>query len=194
LLHANLTALGYDPQIIDAVVLSHIHQDHTGGLWNLLDSGANPAVYLPATFPADFKHRIETQGSVTEIEKSGELMPGFFTTGPIGTQIAEQALAIQTPSGLVVLTGCAHPGVLPLVQQALKVTGSKEVTLLIGGFHLSGSSSAKVEGIIGDLQKLGVHRVAPCHCTGAQAQQQFSEAYGVNYLHVGAGWSLSFSE
>jgi len=51
----NLAELKLDPQEIDAVVLSHIHGDHTGGLVGLLETGARPTVYAPAAFPASFK-------------------------------------------------------------------------------------------------------------------------------------------
>jgi 7,8-dihydropterin-6-yl-methyl-4-(beta-D-ribofuranosyl)aminobenzene 5'-phosphate synthase len=52
LLMDNLTALGIDPQAIDAVVLSHIHSDHTGGLDRLLAANDRLTVYLPRSFPA----------------------------------------------------------------------------------------------------------------------------------------------
>jgi len=55
MLLGNLAKLDLDPQAIDAVVLSHIHGDHTGGLASLLNTGVRPTVYVPAAFPESFK-------------------------------------------------------------------------------------------------------------------------------------------
>ena len=55
----NMRILGIDPSQIDGVVLSHAHDDHTGGLTAILDSGAKPVVYLLPSFPVSFKRQIE---------------------------------------------------------------------------------------------------------------------------------------
>ncbi len=193
LLLDNLASLGHTPQEIDAVVLSHAHKDHTGGLTALLDAGAVPTVYLPATFPEAFKRQIEARASLVQVSEPGELRPGFFSTGPLGTSIPEQALAVQTPAGPVVVTGCAHPGVELLAQQALAAVDGKGATLLIGGLHLDSTSAQEVDRIITALQALGVQRVAPCHCTGTQAQHRFAAAYGTDYHSVRAGWTLTLT-
>jgi 7,8-dihydropterin-6-yl-methyl-4-(beta-D-ribofuranosyl)aminobenzene 5'-phosphate synthase len=190
LLLENLTALGHTPQEINAVILSHAHTDHTGGLMALLDTGATPTIYLPATFPEAFKRQIEARVPLVQVSEPGELRPGFFSTGPLGTAIPEQALAVQTPAGLVVVAGCAHPGVDLLTRQALATASEDEAALLLGGFHLGSASIQEIARIINDLRALGVQQVAPCHCTGTQAQQQFAETYGADYLSIGAGWVL----
>ena len=59
ILMENMRILGIDPTQIDSVVLSHAHEDHTGGLTALLDSGAKPVVYLLPSFPVSFKRQIE---------------------------------------------------------------------------------------------------------------------------------------
>ena len=46
----NMEELGVDPASIEAVILSHEHEDHTNGLWALLDKGFHPTVYAPAAF------------------------------------------------------------------------------------------------------------------------------------------------
>jgi predicted metal-dependent RNase len=55
----NMRILGIDPLKIDSVVLSHAHDDHTGGLLTLLNTGVKPTVYLLPSFPASIKHQIE---------------------------------------------------------------------------------------------------------------------------------------
>lgn len=194
LLLRNLAELGYAPQAIDVVVLSHAHQDHTGGLTALLDAGAAPVVYVPSTFASTFKQQVQARASLIEVDGPGEILPGFISTGPLGARISEQALAVETPPGLVVITGCAHPGVAQLTQLAATYTHSTAVELVLGGFHLGNASFSEVEAIIAAFRDFGVRRVAPCHCTGASAQQHFATAYGTDYLAVGVGWTRVLRE
>jgi 7,8-dihydropterin-6-yl-methyl-4-(beta-D-ribofuranosyl)aminobenzene 5'-phosphate synthase len=68
-------------------------------------------------------------------------------TGELGTTIVEQALLIETRRGLIVLTGCAHPGIVEIVRQA-KTVG--EVYLVMGGFHLADYGVADVEAVLAE--------------------------------------------
>jgi 7,8-dihydropterin-6-yl-methyl-4-(beta-D-ribofuranosyl)aminobenzene 5'-phosphate synthase len=103
----------------------------------------------------------------------------------------EQALVVGTAEGLVVVTGCAHPGVVEMVRRAQQV-GKGEVALVVGGFHLFGADRGRIAEVIGGLRALGVRRVAPCHCTGDLARRMFAEAFGDDFLPAGAGWSIAF--
>lgn len=183
---SNMVRMGVDPQTIDAVALSHIHGDHTGGLMGLLDTGVRPTVYVPATFPASFKEQVRARTELVEVTEAVELLPGIYTTGEVGSAIIEQALAVETADGLVVVTGCAHPGVVETVRRAREVAGG-EVVLVMGGFHLGEASRGEVEGIIADFQELGVQRVAPCHCTGDRARGMFADAFGADFVSAGVG-------
>jgi 7,8-dihydropterin-6-yl-methyl-4-(beta-D-ribofuranosyl)aminobenzene 5'-phosphate synthase len=182
----NMEKLGFDPQAIDAVVLSHIHGDHTGGLKGLLDTGTRPVVYVPASFPESFKAPVRVQTELVEVTDPVEVLPGVHTTGEVGSSIVEQALVVETGAGLVVVTGCAHPGVVEMVRRAKEVVDG-DVALVMGGFHLGGADSAQLEAIIADFRELGVQQVAPCHCTGDLARQMFAEAYGDGCTLAGIG-------
>ena len=104
----------------------------------------------------------------------------------MGAGIVEQGLVVETGDGIVVITGCAHPGIVEIVRKAKETTGS-EVALVSGGFHLGLSSRQRIADIIGGLRDLGVRRVAPCHCTGDQAMKMMAEEYGSDFVKVGAG-------
>lgn len=189
---ANLSALGLDPQAIDIVVLSHSHGDHTGGLASLLAVNPNVTAVLLQSFPARIKQQVRAAGAVlVEVEATLEILPGLWSTGPLGTGLAEQALVARTGNGLVVVTGCAHPGVDeavgPMVARSKQI-GGEEIALVLGGFHMAGASRARVQEIVGELRQLGVQQVAPCHCTGNLARELFREAYGDDYLGCGVGW------
>jgi 7,8-dihydropterin-6-yl-methyl-4-(beta-D-ribofuranosyl)aminobenzene 5'-phosphate synthase len=195
----NLTELGLDPWAIDAVVLSHAHGDHTGGLMALLGRGIEPTVYVPASFSAAFKRNVRLLTDLVEVTEATAIAPGIHTTGEVGSSVIEQALAVETEDGLVVVTGCAHPGVVEMVRRAKVAVASglgapgvstgDPVALVMGGFHLRSASRARVEGIITDFRDLGVQRVAPCHCTGDQARQLFADGFGASCVLAGVGWS-----
>jgi 7,8-dihydropterin-6-yl-methyl-4-(beta-D-ribofuranosyl)aminobenzene 5'-phosphate synthase len=186
ILLGNMAELGSDPQAIDAVVLSHAHGDHTGGLAALLDMGITPTVYVPAAFPASFKADVRARTDLVEVTDSLEILPGIYSTGGVGASIVEQALVVETGEGLVVVTGCAHPGIVEMVRRAREVVGG-EVALVLGGFHLKDASHAQIETVIADLRDLGVQRVAPCHCTGDLARQMFADVFGADCTLAGVG-------
>ena len=191
LLH-NIIQLQIDPREADAVVLSHIHSDHVGGLSGFLQQNSAITVYLPQSFPKGSKDEVESFGAkVEEVYGARGLLPGVYTTGELGDGIKEQSLLVTTSKGLVVVTGCAHPGVIEIIQRTKEVVPDDKVYLVIGGFHLSGASSAQIESIISSFIQLGVERIAPCHCSGDETRQRFEESYGVNYVESGVGKRIS---
>ena len=184
---ANMDALGIDPGEVEAVVLSHNHGDHTGGLSGLLlMTGDGPTVFVPQSFPARFKNTVQTKTHLIEVHEPREIGEEVYTIGELGTGIIEQSLVVRTDEGLVVITGCAHPGIVEIVRKA-KALSSDEVYLVLGGFHLGGKSRKEIEGIISDFRQLGVRKVAPCHCTGEQAIEMFHQEYGEDFFQCGAG-------
>jgi len=183
----NMARLNIDPTGIEKVVLSHIHGDHTGGLTGLVQAGARPTVYVPPAFPDNFKRQISALTELVEVETGQEIASGMYTTGELhGGGVDEQALVVPTDAGLVVITGCAHPGIVRIVRAA-KALFDAPVHLVLGGFHLGGHSAAQVEGILDEFRALGVARVSPMHCTGESAIAMFAEAYGDDYIQGGAG-------
>jgi 7,8-dihydropterin-6-yl-methyl-4-(beta-D-ribofuranosyl)aminobenzene 5'-phosphate synthase len=187
ILLGNMDLLGIDPAGIETVLLSHAHSDHTGGLLGLLQQGVAPTVYLLESFPEAFTSQVAALTEVVEVGSDPmQILPGVFSTGGLGSDVVEQGLVLQSPDGIVVITGCAHPGVVAMVRRARQVAEG-EVALVVGGFHLGGASRATIAGIIEDLRALEVRQVAPAHCTGDQAAGMFADAYGEDCLGGGAG-------
>lgn len=187
----NLDALGLDPRALEIVVLSHSHGDHTGGLTSLLAVNPEVTVYLPQAFPARFKAQVRATGAtVVDVAAPAEILPGLWSTGAMGTSIVEQALVARTEHGLVVITGCAHPGVDEMVARAAQV-GQDDIVLVVGGFHLGSATPGRVASIVDAFRRLGVQQVAPCHCTGDRARALFHQAYGQDYFACGVGWHWS---
>ena len=182
----NVCILGIDPTQIESVVLSHAHGDHTGGLSALLEHGARPIVYLPPSFPAAFKDQVVKITEMIEVSPGLSIAQGMFTTGEMGQSIPEQALVIQTDQGLVVITGCAHPGIVEIVEQA-RVMFAEPVRLVLGGFHLGSKRKAEIGSILKDFRRIGIEQVAPCHCTGERAITMFAAEYGEDFIEMGVG-------
>ncbi|MCW4011097.1 MAG: MBL fold metallo-hydrolase [Candidatus Bathyarchaeota archaeon] len=78
--------------------------------------------------------------------------------------------------GLVVLSGCAHAGIINTVNYAKQITGIPEVYAVIGGFHLAGKENEKrIEQTINELKRINPKLVVPCHCTGWKAMCALSQ-------------------
>lgn len=185
----NMRILGIDPNQIESIVLSHAHGDHTGGLSAILEAGSRPLVYLLPSFPQSFKRQVRSTTKVIEVTPSQSIAEGIFTTGEMGRDIPEQALVIQTDQGLVVITGCAHPGIVEIVEQARELS-DEPVNLVLGGFHLRSKSEAEIVSILKDFRRIGVEQVGPCHCTGDLAISMFSIKYGENFIQTGVGKTI----
>jgi len=184
----NMSLLGIEPSQVDIVVLSHIHGDHTGGLGAFLENNPRVVVYLPSSFPREFGRAVIAMGArVEEISQGKEIFPRFYSTGELGEGIREQALALKTTEGLVVITGCAHPGIVNMVQKAREITGEDRVYLAMGGFHLGGESPSRIGSIAESLRGLSVRKIAPCHCSGDGTRRVFKQEYGADYFESGVG-------
>ena len=190
----NMRQLGEDHKDIDSIILSHIHDDHVGGLTGIIERNKAVTVYLLRSFPIDFKGKVKSLGAtVEEVEEPREIFSGVYTTGELGSGIREQSLIIGTNEGMVIITGCAHPGVVKIIRTAKYIIPREKVYLAMGGFHLLGTPSRKIRSIIGSCLKLGIVKVAPCHCSGDEARMQLKKSYMGDYIKSGVGRIITLS-
>jgi len=135
LLLDNMSKLQIDPGEVDVVLISHIHSDHVGGLAAFLAQNSDVTVYLPVSFPGHLKDQVRSSGArLEEVREPRELLDGVYTTGELDGGVKEQSLVVRTDRGLVVATGCAHPGVVEIVRKAKEIADGR-VHLVVGGFH-----------------------------------------------------------
>lgn len=192
ILLANMKACGIEPKTIDAVVLSHNHYDHTGGLGAFLEANGRVSVYLPKVFPEGLKREGRGAGAtVVETREACQVCEGAWTTGVLDGGIPEQGLYLKGGEGLVVITGCAHPGIVDIVKAAKAHADTRPDTVL-GGFHMGGASRTEIWSVIAAFKKMGVSRVAPTHCSGDETRRTMEQAFGEGYLSAGAGARFSF--
>ena len=188
ILLSNMAKLKIRPKDIHKVVTSHVHPDHLGGLKEYLKVNSDVEVYIPASFPDSVRESITTSGArYRDITGALQIDEGVFTTGEMGTSPIEQSLVIDTSEGLVVLTGCAHPGIVNIVRRAKEVVPNRAIALVMGGFHLGSASDNELHWIIQDFRKLRVNKVVPSHCSGERARERLEAEYKENYIAGGVG-------
>jgi 7,8-dihydropterin-6-yl-methyl-4-(beta-D-ribofuranosyl)aminobenzene 5'-phosphate synthase len=164
LLH-NMKELNIDARHISTIVISHAHDDHTGGLSGILSINEVAELYLPSSFRRAFPGR-----KVTGVKGPVTIREDIFSTGEL--EGVEQSLAFRTAKGVFVLTGCAHSGMERILAAAARFGQPYGVA---GGFH--GFHDFK-------LFK-GLSLICPCHCT--KYRQEIRDLFGDRTLSCGVG-------
>ncbi|HAR49589.1 MAG TPA: MBL fold metallo-hydrolase, partial [Smithella sp.] len=96
--------------------------------------------------------------------------------------------------GLLILSGCAHSGIINTIHYAMKVTGIDKIHLVIGGFHLSGPFFEPIiDRTTQELQKLNPSYVIPTHCTGRKAIMEIEKKMPDQFILNMAGTKLTFN-
>lgn len=192
-LKRNLSIL--DVKRLRYVVISHEHWDHTGGLWYILSENPKVKVFVCKNFSPGFKSKISNLNiELIEVNEPTEIKKDIFSSGEImgeynDSPLPEQALIVKKEE-LTVLTGCAHPGIDKILKRIEEVF-SLPIDLVLGGFHLYDKEDAELLRILEEFKKIGVKRVAPCHCTGEKAVRLFQEEYRDRFIKVSAGVEIT---
>lgn len=179
---------------ITHVMFSHRHWDHLAGFKEIVGRLSKDAeLYVPKTFPrlllwtgATHLKKVKVVSSFEEIAPniySLVLRGGFW--------LYEQALVLKSSQGLGIITGCAHPGIVQILEAAQQHLKS-DIHFVLGGFHQLFVPAKQSAAIVEEFQRLKVQKVAPCHCSGDHLIRQLQDAYGTNFFKVGTGTILTF--
>jgi 7,8-dihydropterin-6-yl-methyl-4-(beta-D-ribofuranosyl)aminobenzene 5'-phosphate synthase len=118
------------------------------------------------------------------MEEHGEMVPDAIRD--------DQAVLIKLAGrGLMIISGCAHSGIINSVLYARELTGESRVAAVIGGFHLSGSDMEPlIESTLSELKELSPDLVMPMHCTGWNAIQRLQSAFPESFVLSSVGTKL----
>lgn len=180
---ANMKVLDIDPMKIDSVVISHDHWDHTGGLNDLLAVKSRITVYGCPGFSEELKRSINLNNGVfVPCAEYRQIESNIFLTGEMpgrykGAYMAEQALVLESENGISIITGCAHPGIVNVVDRVIEHLAIEKLHCIMGGFHLHDHTEEELKKVLDDLENRDITLFAPMHCTGEKAIQAFSNRF-----------------
>ncbi|MFH1459403.1 MAG: MBL fold metallo-hydrolase [Candidatus Omnitrophota bacterium] len=190
ILFSNMRKMDIDIKNIKHIVISHDHWDHTGGLWEILAQETGINVYSCPGFSNQFKTNVNARrGNLIESYDFKKISENIYVTGEIKSyykdkEIYEQALMVDTNKGLSIITGCAHPGIMKIVEYAKEKFPNKQIYAVLGGFHLMHSSLNEIKTVADKFKELGVQKVGPTHCSGRHAEKIFRKIYKDKFINI----------
>ena len=187
----NARTLGIDLTDITDIVLSHGHDDHTGGLRYIKP---NKAVKLTA-HPAIFDEKVDSFGIAYGCPVLNEylenkfnlnltngiynLTPEIICLGEIennkSDDIDDSALAYVMQDKLFIITGCSHSGIINIINYAKKVTGINQIYGVLGGLHLLNVSDDILRELGEYFRSENIEYLAPCHCCDLRSKIVLSQ-------------------
>jgi 7,8-dihydropterin-6-yl-methyl-4-(beta-D-ribofuranosyl)aminobenzene 5'-phosphate synthase len=235
----NAHTLGVELGEIEAMVLSHGHMDHHGGLPAFVESLGGKGIELvlhPAAFrgpryiklpeerrlrlPSPERGRLEKAGvRVVASQTPHPLLDGAllflgeiprrtdFEKGMLRARYEEAGQEKFDPieddsavvahvkgKGLVVLSGCAHSGIVNTVAYAREITGIAPVFVVMGGFHLTGADFEPIiEKTADALKGFNPRHIVPTHCTGRKASIHIEREMPEQFLLNMSGTKMVFA-
>lgn len=228
----NSLVLGKDLRSIKAVMISHGHYDHTGGLPAVLQLRGEVDVYA---HPDIFSNRLWASADQTRfvgipyrriyLESLGAnfrlgtqqvtVGPGVMLTGeiprrnsfetgdtnmtailPDGSSIHpdplkdDLSLIVDSPAGLILVLGCAHAGLINIIEYALEQTGRERIHAIIGGTHLGFSSDEQFEETLRVIDRYHIERIGVSHCTGLPKAAMLHARLGERFFFGSVGATL----
>ena len=155
------------------------------------------AAFNLTTKPVKITEHITTSGEVplvTDFEKMNSGKTKRFMKEDTGLKpddlLDDQAIFINTESGLVVLAGCAHRGIINTIYHAQQITGIKAIHAVVGGAHLVEASEERIWRTIAALKELNVQKLGLCHCTSLPAITLIAHEFGDKFFFNNAGITI----
>ena len=186
----NMNNLNINTGNIDAVIISHAHSDHTGGLLSFTKMNPDIPLFIPSSYESTLRANLKNKKvEIVPVERSMAIFKYIYVTEELGEETKEISLILDSELGLIVITGCAHPGILNILNKSKELM-DKPIYFVLGGFHLNDKSSGEINEIVEQFRKLGISYVGATHCTGDLAIKTFKQEFKDKFVTLGSGRKL----
>lgn len=140
-----------------------------------------PNVFVTGRVPrqTDF----ETGDPKFVIKEDGQWVPDPFRD--------DYSLILKTGRGLVVILGCAHAGLINILEHATQQTGEDRIHAILGGTHLGFSPLQQLDQTIAGLHRFKVGKLAVSHCTGQKPVARLAAEFEKGFDFAPVGYSLA---
>jgi len=190
----NMNKLGLDPRSIQLLLISHSRLSNIGGLEDFLNLNQDVSVYIPDKFPVLLTENIEIfTKKVHRVLSVEELYPDVFSLGEFLGIFREQAMAVRSSKGIIIVVGCAHYGSEAILQRTKEAFPDEPIFMVVGGFHFSGLSETEKIKILKTFRDYKVQHVAACFCCEEAGRKILQRAYGKDYIPLGAGGTVTIN-
>lgn len=228
----NARCLDKDLTTIKALLISHGHYDHTGGLQPLLEySGgldiyAHPAIFTTRYWEIEGRRRdvgipwrrdyLESLGARFHLQKElVEVGPGVYLTGEIPrrnnfekgdcNQFAvtpegkiqkpdpladDLSMVVTSPRGLILVLGCAHAGLVNIIEYVTRMFPGQRIHAVVGGTHLGFAGDEQFEETLETLARYHIDKLGVSHCTGLPKAAQLAARLGDRFFFGNVGTIL----
>ena len=158
-----------------------------GGRWYLARDPLRlmPGVMTTGEISADDKVDFEKRPNINLLDlKDGKLVP---------SQVRDDiSLCVNTEKGLVIITGCAHAGIVSIVKKSISISGNDNVYAILGGFHLLHARDQQIDKTITGLRDLSVKEIYSGHCTGTEAEYRMKNIFKDRFKRLHSGKIIEF--
>ena len=152
------------------------------------------ARFVPVNGPTELVPGIYATGAIprrTEFEDTGG---AFYLDRPDSARLDpiedDQGMVVDQPDGLVVITGCAHSGIINILMAVEDHFPGRPIKAVVGGFHLLNSGPERLKATIEQLRSRNPQKLAAGHCTGDKPIDLLKAEFGQAFTRLGAGLTL----
>lgn len=209
----NAKRMNVDLNSLDYVILSHGHNDHTGGLKYLKNLNKATLVAHPAVFIKRYENNIDVSCPISlndlnikeyiDTTNTYQITDRLYYLGQVARKMPfennpvgilengepdylddDSALVYKTDSGLFIISACSHSGICNIIEHSKKIFETNNIVGIIGGFHLL-KDDEQLKQTVNYFKENNIKQLYPCHCVSLYAKAQMLKVSDVHEVGVG---------